>query len=40
MAAQKCKKYMVAGSIEGYLIPCYPKFFKKNEFYQKSYGPY
>ena len=22
MAAQKCKKYMVAGSIEGFLISC------------------
>ena len=40
MAAQKCKKYMVAGSTEGFLIPCYPKFFFKNEVYQKSCGPY
>ena len=29
MAAQKCKKYMVAGSIEGFLIPCYPNIFCK-----------
>ena len=25
MAAQKCKKYMVTGSTEGFLILCLPK---------------
>ena len=29
-AAQKCKKYMVAGSIEGFLSPANPKLKKKS----------
>ena len=42
MAAQKCKKYMVTGSTEGFLIPCLPKILKKIKFIKTltSSGPY
>ena len=30
MAATKCKKYLAAGSIEGFLISCYPKIRKNS----------
>ena len=30
MAAQKCKKYMVSGSIEGFFISCSTKIKKKS----------
>ena len=36
MTAQKCKKYMVAGSIERFLISWQPKI-KENQVYQKDY---
>ena len=42
MAAQKCKKYMVSGSIEGFFISCSTKIKKKINFINTltSSGPY